>query len=47
MLLVQHYGPKGRQRQKQGGTRPDDKARFAAFRQLAEGFFAQGADWYP
>ena len=42
MLLVQHYGPKGRQRQKQGGTRPDDKARFAAFRQLAERFFAQG-----
>ena len=41
MLLVQHYGPgTGKQRQKQGGTRPDDKARFAAFRQLAERFFA-------
>lgn len=42
MLLVQHYGPKGRLRQKQGRTRPDDKARFAAFRQLAERFFAPG-----
>ncbi len=47
MLLVQHYGPKGRQRQKQAERVPTTRHGSRRFANSRNVFSRRAADWYP